>query len=126
MIDIYFRENLGKGTISLEMSGHANAAPFGKDLVCAGTSALLYTLAQNLIFAREDGLLERPPYIKRRDGYAKLVATPKPEQFEAIETMFMTIVNGFLMIQHNYARSVSVHGVDRPKEVKRVYTDEDL
>ena len=39
MIDIQFRRE-GSKLVSLEMSGHAEAGPYGYDIVCAAVSAL--------------------------------------------------------------------------------------
>ena len=36
------------------MSGHANQAPHGKDIVCAGATALMQTLIQSIMSLTED------------------------------------------------------------------------
>lgn len=37
-----------RGAGWLRVTGHADFAPYGEDLVCAGVSALVYTLAANV------------------------------------------------------------------------------
>ena len=38
----------------IDVSGHANAGPYGQDIVCAGVSALTLTLLWGLRFVSED------------------------------------------------------------------------
>ncbi|BAB06729.1 ribosomal-processing cysteine protease Prp [Halalkalibacterium halodurans] len=40
MIDVVFERNKQNDIVSFTMSGHADAGPYGQDLVCAGASAV--------------------------------------------------------------------------------------
>ena len=57
MIQIAITKNQQHNTTAIHVSGHANYAPIGKDIVCAAVSTLLqvvgYTLAE-----RDDGLVK--------------------------------------------------------------------
>ncbi|KAA9301668.1 MULTISPECIES: ribosomal-processing cysteine protease Prp [Aerococcus] len=48
MIKVKFKENQDKHFVSMEISGHALAADPGKDVICAGVSALSIALVNNL------------------------------------------------------------------------------
>ena len=58
-------KNEGNKFFSLEVKGHANSAPHGEDLVCAGVSAILTGGFNSL---------EKPEYFKieLKEGYAYL------------------------------------------------------
>lgn len=47
------------GNVSITLNGHANSAPYGQDLVCAGVS----TLVQTMILGLETLARENPQYI---------------------------------------------------------------
>lgn len=48
MIQGKFRFNQSDEIVSFELSGHANAGPYGSDLVCAAVSALTITTVNSL------------------------------------------------------------------------------
>ena len=122
MIHVEYKENPNKGTVQVTMTGHAQSAPFGEDLICAGSSALAYTLMQNVIFAHEAEKFKRSPKIERKSGHMRVVVTPKEEHYNEVKTMFMTIMNGFLAIEYNFANRMSVRGIKHP-EAKKVDFD---
>lgn len=48
MIKVLIRYNLSKEFESLEINGHANAGPYGHDLVCAAVSGVVFGGINNL------------------------------------------------------------------------------
>ena len=72
----------------LLVRGHANTAPKGQDLVCAGVSALVYALAESIPQWSEN--LE----IDIRDGFAQLRATAKKGCFRQLQAAFEVTKNG--------------------------------
>jgi len=71
------------GAIRMEVRGHSGQAPKGQDLVCAGVSALVDTLAL--------GLRRYDPYgsIELGDGLFRYQGTPGAEARAVIETFAM-------------------------------------
>lgn len=110
MLKVSFKENKEKGTLRLVVQGHAQSAPYGRDLVCAAASMLVAALIQSAIFADAEDKLERKPKTVSREGYKELIVTPKPRYEKEIRAMFSVVVNGFLALEANYADNVSVQG----------------
>jgi len=64
-------EYVGEDVVAYEISGHAMANDPGKDLVCAGVSAVVYGLTNALI-----GLgLDEEKRVKLDDGYLRVDTT---------------------------------------------------
>lgn len=88
MIEVHFDRDAEKLTVR----GHAGSAEAGKDLICAGASTLVFTLADTLESMRSDRF---QPRITLEPGYA--VFDIKPEDgmtvYAAIAAMF-TVCNG--------------------------------
>ena len=70
MLTITF--SAGKQGQRMTLSGHAGAAPRGKDLVCAAASMLAYTLAQTLLQLHREGNLKRMPKVSLTPGAAHI------------------------------------------------------
>ena len=76
----------------LRVHGHANTAPKGQDLVCAGVSALVYALAESIHQWSDH------PEIDIRDGFAELRATAKKGCSRQLQAAFEVIQNGLRLI----------------------------
>lgn len=98
------------GTLTLRLRGHAGTAPAGQDLLCAASTALIYTLAQAVTDAADK--LENEPVIEIRDGAAKVRCKPQTLYLPGILVMYQTIVTGFEMLAANYPKHIKVitHG----------------
>lgn len=102
MIVATFKRDTDKGSISLSVTGHANAAKEGEDLICAAASMLAYTVAQTLQFSFEEGDLKEKPVIDISKGEAYVEAIPTDEGYAlALHTFFVAQV-GFSLLEHNY------------------------
>lgn len=100
------RINIEVEEMRLEVTGHAGYAPPGQDIVCAGVSTLVYTLAQNLAMT-----LFPENYITQFDeGHAIIEAYPPRDKAEACRCMFMTIANGFAMLEAQFDQYIHLEG----------------
>ncbi len=108
MVKAEFFTNKESGSITMKLSGHAGQAESGKDIVCAATSILAYTVAQTLQFMYEQGELQKKPHLKLVEGDTIIVAKPKPESYaDALHTFFVAQV-GYHLLAHNYPQYVTL------------------
>ena len=63
MITAKFYLKPSNGSIHMTLKGHAKAAPYGEDLICASATMLAYTVAQAVQFMHEQGKLKKKPKI---------------------------------------------------------------
>lgn len=92
------------GLYSLSVEGHAGQAPAGKDIVCAGVSTLLYSLAQMLAM-HEDQCLQLDLHVESGSGYV----TVEPSLFfeATCQGAFEAIVCGLYELAKDYPDYVS-------------------
>ena len=95
--------------LRLSVSGHAGAAPKGQDLVCAAATTLVYTAAQMLRAAEEEGLAEDVRFWTD-DGKADLMAKAKPGTERELGGRMEAICIGFRMLEKNYPKFLQVQG----------------
>ena len=108
MVQVEFFTNKESGSITMKLTGHAEQAKKGEDIVCAAASILAYTVAQALQFMYEQGDLQKKPHIKLNDGDTVIVAKPKAESYaEALHTFFVAQV-GYHLLAHNYPKYVTL------------------
>lgn len=108
MVKAEFFTNKESGSITMKLSGHAQQAEKGQDIVCAAASILAYTVAQAIQFMYEQGDLQKKPHIKLAEGDTIIVAKPKPGSYaEALHTFFVAQV-GYHLLSHNYPQYVTL------------------
>lgn len=90
----------------IRVSGHANMEEKGKDIVCASVSTLVYTLCRTLSDAQEQGILE-DLIVEAKSGKAHVKCVPKEDYEPNVDTIFMTIFNGFDALAESYPDYVS-------------------
>ena len=109
MITAKFYLKPSNGSIHMTLKGHAQAAPYGEDLICASATMLVYTVGQAVTFMYEQGQLEEKPRVSIREGKAIVVAKPKEEYFaEALHT-FWVAQCGAHTLACNYPEAVSLN-----------------
>jgi uncharacterized protein YsxB (DUF464 family) len=96
------------GDTSLKLHGHAGAAPYGQDLVCAGVSALVYALAQRLQELEQKGALEAPPNIQLGSGEAQISAVAKGGYEAEVAEDFRLIESGLKFLETHYPERISL------------------
>ena len=90
----------------VDIEGHANSGDPGHDLVCAGVSALAYTLAANVGNLEARGMVRRPTVVLE-DGKAEINANAKPIHKNTVELIFQSVCVGFELLSTNYPEYVS-------------------
>ena len=95
------------GTVfTLEAKGHAGAAPAGHDIVCAGISTLLYTLAEMLSVDDFDA----DPIIRFPGAGAFIQVTATDENEARVEAAFDFAETGLRLLQQEYPHHIVVYG----------------
>ena len=108
MIHTHFFRDKATDTLEMEMQGHAETAPKGQDLVCAAATMLAYTLAQSVQFLYEQGQFLEKPSIQLMDGYARIVAQPKPEALAETLMAYWVTQEGAFVLERNYPGALSL------------------
>ena len=83
----------------LRLSGHAGAAPYGQDLVCAAVTALVCALA-SYVSAQE---LKEPPVLRLEPGDARIIA-----RGAHLAPAFETVISGLRLLAREYPENVAV------------------
>jgi len=105
MINVIYKE-YKNGAVSVRIKGHAGAAEKGKDLVCAGVSALAYTLAQNVVDFSDK--LKSKPTIILNEGNANIRFTPQNKYRTVVLLITRAILRGIEVIEANHKKNVKV------------------
>lgn len=90
----------------LAMTGHAGAADYGHDLVCASASMLAYTLAVNVANMADHGQV-RQPITKLSDGEAEISCNPKSNLKNTVTLVFDTICAGFELLANEHPENIT-------------------
>lgn len=107
MIEIIYYRRYARVTVK----GHAGTAPKGEDLVCAGVSAIAYTLAANAENLVQTGKAKKP-VIRMDEGDAEISVQAVAGAKMTVEVIFRAICSGFELMAKRYPESVSftIHG----------------
>ena len=97
-------------TYKIQMSGHAEYAEQGKDIVCSAASILLYTLADTVI-KNEEMLIHEPRIKIEAENVCYVQCIPKPEYRANISTIYQTILNGFELLQEGYPDNLKIENI---------------
>ena len=90
----------------LTVTGHANSAEPGHDLVCASASMLAYTLAANVANMADNGQV-RQPIIKNNPGDTEISCNPRHNLKASVTLVFDSVCVGFELLAHDYPDFVS-------------------
>lgn len=102
MIQVTYYRKYNRVTIT----GHANSAEPGHDLVCASASILAYTLAANVANMADAGQV-RQPIIKMGEGDTEISCNPRHNLKSTITLVFDTICTGFAMLAHDHPEYIT-------------------
>lgn len=97
------RIEYGTRPLYVRVRGHAGAAARGCDPVCAGVSALVLTLAENVKALEKAGKV-RIRCLGLKRGGALIWAEPKDEE---AQTVYRTITRGLNMLAGEFPEFVS-------------------
>lgn len=85
----------------LTATGHAGSDRPGHDLVCAGVSALVLTMASNVAsLVTQDNVRRHVLRVKEGDAWVSCVPAPKMQ--EVVTLIFDTVCSGFELLQTLY------------------------
>ena len=112
MVNIRFYRKEQRGSVHMVMEGHADTAPKGKDLVCAGASMLAYTAGQAVRFLYEQGKLACRPRIQVQPGKAVIIATPKKETVGEVLYLYWVVQAGAYVLARNFPRAVGLEPLE--------------
>ena len=108
MIHATFTQDAQKGSVTMEMQGHALTAPKGQDLICAAATMLVYTLGQAVQFLYEQGRLLYEPQMRMVDGYAKITVYPRKCAVAETLMAFWVAQAGAYVLERNYPKAVDL------------------
>lgn len=91
----------------LTMTGHANSAAYGQDLVCASASILAYTLANAVLNMAENRQQVTDHKIVLAEGKALIMCTAAHKYDAPITLVFDSICAGFELLAHDYPEYIS-------------------
>lgn len=97
--------------LHLTALGHAGAAPRGENLVCAGVSTLVQTLAEAVWRMYSQGMLRRVPRVEIEEGKAEILAEPKEGFCNECRMAFWVCQVGLGLLAENFRESVDVEEV---------------
>lgn len=104
MIEITFNPE----ELDLKLSGHAETAEKGHDLVCSATSILFYTLCEGITKLRE--MLKEDSIIEMgEEGSGHISCKPTDEGRASIEMVYWSILNGFNLLAESYPDAITVN-----------------
>ena len=103
MIEITYERSNNR----VRILGHAGAGEKGKDVVCAGVSALALTLAANVRHWQESGKLKKEADISLSDGEGLISWEPKHGYEAATRQIAVAICAGFELIAVELPQYVS-------------------
>ena len=90
----------------LTIEGHANAGEPGHDLVCAGVSALAYTLAANVGNMEANGQVKNVT-VKLEPGNAEISCRPRTKYTAIVARIFEAVCVGFEMLAASHTQYIS-------------------
>ena len=94
-----------------KMTGHANYAEQGKDIVCSAASILFYTACETVKMLGEKAFESKPVfYIGDSDEgvTATIECKPKEDYTAVIDTIYQTIFNGYKLLAEGYPNNVQI------------------
>ncbi len=95
----------------LEMDGHADYAPKGQDIVCAGVSALCYALVNTLANIDHECGMARMKSIANGEGHMRIRARICWENLSVIRACFQVTVTGLKMMAEQYPDYIKIEEV---------------
>ena len=106
MINVRISINRKEREYSLSVKGHAGFSQRGKDIVCAASSVLAYTIGQVVKNMHESNMLVDAPTLDFADGNATVSCKVTKDHDQALWHNFYTIITGYKLLGHNYPRYV--------------------
>lgn len=107
MVTVRFWRTHGNGIVGFSAKGHAEQGKYGKDVVCAGISALLLTTALGLT----EVVKIKPGYFYAENGELEFLLpeeATKPQKHDA-GILLNTLLAGLRAIQKKHRGSLKIY-----------------
>ena len=101
MIKVTYHRNYHRVTVD----GHANSGEAGHDLVCAGASALTYTLAANVTNLASNGHV-RIESMELSPGKAEICCKPRSGARATVGLVYQAVCVGFEILARDYPQYI--------------------
>lgn len=102
MIQVVIKEK-NQQILDIEVSGHANSAAHGKDLVCAGVSTTCVGIANALVKNRF--LEDRLGNLEIQEGYVHIEVLKSQKEIQMVLETFVTILE---TVEESYAKYMKI------------------
>lgn len=100
----------------LQVKGHANYAPKGKDIVCAAESVLVQALAGALTRLSETFLYDYTVDGTPGEGCVGITVVPTPRGWDRVRGMMETTLMGFYLLAKAYPDHVQMGKIQMEEE----------
>jgi uncharacterized protein YsxB (DUF464 family) len=101
--------------LSLRLRGQAGSGEPGRDLICAGVSALVLALREELLHLEDKGAI-RFRTLRLEPGDAEIRCDPVPGQEETVKVAFDTVLRGLRLMERLFGDHVQVTVPDAGKK----------
>lgn len=96
----------GQDIVGFKVKGHANYAPLGEDICCAGVSAITQTALIGLM----EHLYEKPVYsIEKGDMAVNLADNLSVADNEKAQIILTTMLKGLESMEKSYAEFININ-----------------
>lgn len=85
----------------ITVTGHADSAEPGRDLVCCAASAYAYALQYNMEYLNDKGWMENVQ-IRMDPGDVVIACLPVPEKKNIVTLLFNSLCMGFFILEADY------------------------
>lgn len=104
MIEAVYHRKFNRVTVK----GHAESGPKGHDLICAGVSALVGTLAANVQWLSDAYKGDmRDMCIDTKEGTAEISVKSTRKYKAVVELIFSTVCMGFALLAERYPENIT-------------------
>lgn len=103
MIRVEFHLDSDQRVTSFKMTGHADAGPYGQDIVCAAVSALSISTINGL-----EQVVHQAPVVEQDSDNGGFLQVTELDLGRESQVLLQTLLNGLLDIQENYPQNIQV------------------
>ena len=113
MVTVHFWRNKNKSIIGFSAKGHAGWGKYGKDVVCAGISALLLTT----VLGFTDVIKLKPDHFDAKNGKLELLLPEEATESQKhdAKVLLNTLLTGLRAIQKEHHGSLRIYEIEKLK-----------
>lgn len=98
--------HVNRNGLTVKITGHAESAEKGKDLICASASILFYTLVENVDRMQRESKCKAQ--IKALEGDAEVKVIASPDYHDEVTKVINTIMVGYEILAEEYPEYLSI------------------